>query len=57
MKQDNLFDELLDDDGAEKLTVNNDDDPLYDSMYNDENEKVEEDPEKEPDKEENESKI
>lgn len=33
MKQDNLFDELLDDDGAEKLPLDNNDDPLYESIY------------------------
>ena len=57
MKQDNLFDELLDDDGAEKLPLDNNDDPLYESIYNDENGETKEEPEKEPDKEENESEL
>ena len=57
MKQDNLFDELLDDDGEEKLPLDNNDDPLYESIYNDENGETKEEPEKEPDKEENESEL
>ena len=57
MKQDNLFDELLDDDGTEKLPLDNNDDPLYESIYNDENGETKEEPEKEPDKEENESEL